>query len=74
MVLDLSVKKEEGGVQLLGRRYRWDLRVPGEKGGCREGERAFPPFFGGRRTQQPWEVSAGAGACGHYYRQEARDV
>jgi hypothetical protein len=36
LVPDLSVKKAKG--QLLGRRYRWDFWVPGEKGRCKEGK------------------------------------
>ena len=34
MVLDLSIKK--AGSQLLGRRYRWDFWVPGEKDSGKE--------------------------------------
>ena len=31
-----SIKKARS--QLLGRRYRWDFWVPGEKGRCKEGK------------------------------------
>ena len=32
------------------------------------------PCFGGKRIQQPCEVSGGAGACSHYYRPVVSDV
>jgi len=71
LVFDLSVKKVMG--QLLGRRYRQDFRVPGEKGRLK-GRRRILTCFGRKRTQQAWEVTGGAGAFGHYYRLLVRDV
>ena len=57
---------------MLGERYRQNFQTPGGKGDTRK-EREVSAIFGERTTQQPCEVSGEAGACGHYYRQVARD-
>lgn len=65
---------EEAGSQLLGRRYRWDFRVPGGKGGCREREGAFLSCPGVKGILQSCKALGTARASSLLYRRVAKDV
>jgi hypothetical protein len=74
LVLELSVKKARWGVGIAGLEGIGRTSGSQEEKAVARKKREFLPCFGGRRSQQPYKVSGGAGAYGHYYRLVARDV
>lgn len=70
----LILSIEKAGSQLLGRRYRWDFRVPGGKDGCRVREGAFLWCTGVKGMLQSCKALGTARYSSLRYRWVAKDV